>query len=176
MFVGKECLSLLVSSSIMLYCQNELKVLGSVPLLTQNKLKWPRLSSFMCFFSPLTGLRRNGGLADLCPGPSGLLAVRRWEEAGVIPGFRFHLVVTVGGGTAERRWELWELCEDKEPSCGLSDRLLLSSCSHLCRPRWRFNPRPPPPPPQLFQGGGRKQGIVCRRDWRLHTVRHEKCN
>lgn len=38
----------------------------------------------------------------------------RRDEAGVIPGFRFHSAVVAGGGTGERRWGLWELCEDKE--------------------------------------------------------------
>ena len=33
---------------------------------------------------------------------------------GVIPQFRFHSAVVAGGGTRERRWGLWELCEDKE--------------------------------------------------------------
>lgn len=35
----------------------------------------------------------------------------RRGEAGVIPGFRFHSAVVAGGGTGERRWGLWELCE-----------------------------------------------------------------
>lgn len=30
-------------------------------------------------------------------------------EEGVIPGFKFHSVVVVGGGMGERRWGLWEL-------------------------------------------------------------------
>lgn len=45
------------------------------------------------------------------------LTVRGWEgegrcrrgEVGVIPGFKFHSVVVVGGGMGERWWGLWEL-------------------------------------------------------------------
>lgn len=54
--------------------------------------------------------------------PPTLLEVRRVRggggsrgEVGVIPGFKFHSVVVAGGGTGERRWGLWELCENKEP-------------------------------------------------------------
>ena len=38
----------------------------------------------------------------------------RGDEAGLIPGFRFHSAVVAGGGTAGTRWGLWELCKDKE--------------------------------------------------------------
>lgn len=38
----------------------------------------------------------------------------RGDETGVIQEFRFHSVVIAGGGKGERRWGLWELCEDKE--------------------------------------------------------------
>lgn len=38
----------------------------------------------------------------------------RRGDAGVISGFGFHLAVIVGGGMDERRWGLWERCEDKE--------------------------------------------------------------
>lgn len=33
---------------------------------------------------------------------------------GIIPEFRFHSAVIVGGGKGEGRWGLWEPCEDKE--------------------------------------------------------------
>lgn len=37
-----------------------------------------------------------------------------WGGGGIIPEFRFHSAVIVGGGKGEGRWGLWEPCEDKE--------------------------------------------------------------
>lgn len=59
--------------------------------------------------------------------------------AGVIPGFKFHSAVVAGGGTAERRWELWELCEDKEQRgnpvvCLIAPECIFLSC-YLCLSR-----------------------------------------
>lgn len=47
----------------------------------------------------------------------------RRDEAGVIPGFRFHSVVIEGGGSAERRLGLWELCWDKKQTGSSAVRL-----------------------------------------------------
>lgn len=49
-----------------------------------------------------------------CPPPTVLTHSLVWGGGGIIPEFRFHSAVTVGGGTAGGRWGLWEACEDEE--------------------------------------------------------------